>query len=175
MLKIKSPSSADFLAGGGEMGALTRAHGWSAGPLGLPETWPQSLRTAVRLLLNTNHPMLLWWGPQLIQFYNDAYRRTMGPEFHPAALGQRCRECWEEIWDILGPQIQQVMTSGEGTSHENQLLPITHQGRLRQHRWTYSYSPVDDGGRFEDRLPESPVAGISADSWVAAGSGRRIP
>ena len=148
MLKIKSSSSADFLAGGGEMGALTRAHGWAAGPLGLPETWPQSLRTAVRLLLNTNHPMLLWWGPQLIQFYNDAYRQTMGPEFHPAALGQRCRECWEEIWDILAPQIQQVMTSGEGTSHENQLLPITHQGRLRQHLWTYSYSPVDDDGRI---------------------------
>src|ERR1700733_5824911 len=86
MLKIKSSSSADFLAGGGEMGALTRAHGWAAGPLGLPETWPQSLRTAVRLLLNTNHPMLLWWGPHLIQFYNDAYRETAGAEFHPAGM-----------------------------------------------------------------------------------------
>src|ERR1700722_10280095 len=148
MLKVKSLSSADFLAGGGEMGVLTRAYRWAAGPLGPPETWPQSLRTAARLLLNTNHPMLLWWGLQLIQFYNDAYRQTMGPEFHPAALGQRCRECWEEIWDILGPQIQKVMSSGEGTSHENQLLPITHQGRLRQHLWTYSYSPVDDGGRI---------------------------
>ena len=102
----------------------------------------------MRLLLNTNHPMLLWWGPQLIQFYNDAYRQTTGPEFHPAALGQRCRECWDEIWNILGPQIQQVMARGEGTSHENQLLPITRRGRLRQHLWTYSYSPVDDGGRI---------------------------
>src|SRR6202453_4844002 len=148
MLKVNSPSSADFLAGGGEMGALTRAYRWAASPLGPPDTWPQSLRTAARLLLNTNHPMLLWWGPQLIQFYNDAYRQTMGPEFHPAALGRRCRECWGEIWDILAPQIQQVMSSGEGTSHENQLLPITHQGRLRQHLWTYSYSPVDDGGRI---------------------------
>src|ERR1700684_2995232 len=148
MLKIKSPISAEFLAGGGEMGVLTRAYRWEASPLGPPETWPQGLRTASRLLLNTNHPMLLWWGPQLIQFYNDAYRQTMGPEFHPAALGQRCRECWGEIWDILAPQIQQVMTSGEGTSHENQLLPITHQGRLRQHLWTYSYSPVDEGGRI---------------------------
>jgi PAS domain S-box-containing protein len=148
MLKIKSLTSADFLAGGGEMGALTRAYRWEAGPLGSPETWPQGLRTAVRLLLNTNHPMLLWWGPQLIQFYNDAYRQTAGSEFHPAALGARCRECWDEIWDILGPQIQQVMESGEGTSHENQLLPVTHQGRLRQHLWTYSYSPVDNGGRI---------------------------
>ena len=68
----------------------------------------------MRLLLNSSHPMLLWWGPQLIQFYNDAYRQTMGPEFHPAALGQRCRECWDEIWDILGPQIEQVMTQRRG-------------------------------------------------------------
>src|ERR1700719_2202105 len=148
MLKVKSLNSADFLAGGGEMGALTRAYRWAAGPLGPPETWPQSLRTAVRLLLNTNHPMLLWWGPQLIQFYNDAYRQTAGPDFHPAALGQRGRECWDEIWNIVGPQVQRVMGSGEGTSHENQLLPITHRGRLRQHLWTYSYSPVDDGGRI---------------------------
>jgi len=79
MLKINRPTSADFLAGGGEMGALTRAHDWSATPLGKPETWPQSLRTAVRILLNTNHPMFIWWGPELIQFYNDAYRQTMGP------------------------------------------------------------------------------------------------
>ena len=78
MLKINSLTSADFLAGGGEMGVLTRAYRWAAGPLGPPETWPQSLRTAVRLLLNTNHPMLLWWGPQLIQFYNDAYPPDRG-------------------------------------------------------------------------------------------------
>jgi PAS domain S-box-containing protein len=148
MLKVNTGISADFLAGGGEMGALTRAHRWATTPLGAPESWPQSLRTTVRLLLNSSHPMLLWWGPQLIQFYNDAYRQTMGPEFHPAALGQRCRECWDEIWDILGPQIDQVMISGEGTRHENQLLPITHDGKLRQHLWSYSYSPVDDDGRI---------------------------
>jgi PAS domain S-box-containing protein len=148
MLKVNTGISADFLAGGGEMGALTRAYRWATTPLGAPESWPQSLRTTVRLLLNSSHPMLLWWGPQLIQFYNDAYRQTMGPEFHPAALGQRCRECWDEIWDILGPQIDQVMISGEGTRHENQLLPITHDGKLRQHLWSYSYSPVDDDGRI---------------------------
>jgi len=148
MLKLDRAISADFLAGGGEMGALTRAHGWAATPLGPSETWPQSLRTAVRLLLNTSHPMLLWWGPQLIQFYNDAYRQTMGPEFHPAALGQRGRECWDQIWDIVGPQVEQVMSSGEGSWYENQLLPTVHHGKLRQHHWSYSYSPVDDGGRI---------------------------
>ncbi len=55
-----------FLAGGGEMGALVRAHNWAATPLGPPESWPQSLRTTVRLMLNTRHPMFIWWGPELI-------------------------------------------------------------------------------------------------------------
>src|SRR3984893_14795453 len=147
MLKINGPTSAtaDFLAGGGEMGALTRAYDWASTPLGRPEIWPQSLRTAVRILLNTNHPMFIWWGPQLIQFYNDAYRQTMGPERHPSALGQRGRECWAEIWDIIGPDIEQVMSGGGATWHENQLVPVTRHGRLEQVYWTYGYSPIDEG------------------------------
>jgi PAS domain S-box-containing protein len=144
MLKINRPTSADFLAGGGEMGALTRAYDWSASPLGKPESWPQSLRTAVRILLNTNHPMFIWWGEELIQFYNDAYRQTMGPERHPSALGQRGRECWAEIWHIIGPQIEQVMSGGGATWHENQLVPVTRYGRLEQVYWTYGYSPIDE-------------------------------
>jgi PAS domain S-box-containing protein len=144
MLKINRPTSADFLAGGGEMGALMRAYDWSANPLGTPQTWPQSLRTAVRILLNTNHPMFIWWGPKLIQFYNDAYRQTMGPERHPGALGQGGRECWAEIWDIIGPQIEQVMSGGGATWHENQLVPVTRHGRLEQVYWTYGFSPIDE-------------------------------
>jgi PAS domain S-box-containing protein len=144
MLKINRPTFADFLAGGGEMGALTRAYDWSASTLGKPETWPQSLRTALRILLNTNHPMFIWWGEGLIQFYNDAYRQTMGPERHPSALGQGGRECWAEIWDIIGPQIEQVMSGGGATWHENQLVPVTRHGRLEQVYWTYGYSPIDE-------------------------------
>src|SRR3984893_16977810 len=144
MLKINRPTSADFLAGGGEMGALTRAYDWSASPLGKPETWPQSLRTAVRILVNTNHPMFIWWGEGLIQFYNDAYRQTMGPERHPSALGQRGRDCWAEIWLVIGPQIEQVMRGGGATWHENQLIPVTRHGRLEQVWWTYGFSPIDE-------------------------------
>src|SRR3954469_18640874 len=143
-MKITRPTSADFLAGGGEMGALTRAYDWTANPLGGPETWPQSLRTAVRILLNTNHPMFIWWGPELIQFYNDAYRQTMGQERHPSALGQRGRECWAEIWPIIGPQIEQVMSGGGATWHENQLVPIIRHGVLEDVYWTYSYGPIDE-------------------------------
>jgi PAS domain S-box-containing protein len=144
MLDFHRTKLADFLAGGGEMGALTRAHDWSATVIGAPDTWPQSLRTAVRILLNTNHPMFIWWGPELIQFYNDAYRRTMGPERHPSALGQRGRDCWGEIWPIIGPQIEQVMSGGGATWHENQLIPVTRHGRLEQVWWTYGYSPIDE-------------------------------
>ena len=126
------------------MGALTRAYDWSATPLGEPETWPQSLRTALRILLNTNHPMFIWWGEELIQFYNDAYRQTMGPERHPSALGQGGRECWAEIWHIIGPQIEQVMSGGGATWHENQLVPVTRHGKLEQVYWTYGYSPIDE-------------------------------
>src|SRR6202158_2503661 len=115
MLKINRPTFADFLAGGGEMGALTRAYDWSASTLGKPETWPQSLRTALRILLNTNHPMFIWWGEGLIQFYNDAYRQTMGPARPPGAAWQ-----------------------------ENQLVPVTRHGRLEQVYWTYGYSPIDE-------------------------------
>ncbi len=102
----------DFMARGGEMGALMRAYDWAAHPLGRPEAWPQPLRTAVRLILNTGHPMYIWWGGELYCFYNDAYRQSIGSERHPSSLGQPAREVWAEIWSIIGPQIEQVMSGG---------------------------------------------------------------
>lgn len=137
-----------FLAGGGEMGQLTRAFDWSSTVLGQPEGWPQSLRTTVRLVLNSRHPMFIWWGQELIQFYNDAYRQTMGAERHPSALGARGRECWAEIWDIIGPQIDYVMAGNGATWHEDQLVPVTRHGRLEDVWWTYSFSPID----LDDRV-----------------------
>lgn len=137
-----------FLSGGGEMGALTRAFDWSQTPLGAPETWPQSLRVTVRLVLNSRHPMFIWWGAELIQFYNDAYRETMGPERHPSALGTRGRACWDEIWDIIGPQIEFVMAGKGATWHEDQLVPVTRHGRREDVWWTYGFCPID----LEDKV-----------------------
>lgn len=137
----------DFLAGGGEMGALTRAFDWSKTSLDPPETWPQSLRVTVRLMLTSGHPMFIFWGPELIQFYNDAYRTTMGPERHPSALGARGRECWDEIWDIIGPQIEHVMTGKGSTWNVDQLVPVTRHGRREDVWWTYSYGPIDLDGK----------------------------
>jgi PAS domain S-box-containing protein len=134
----------DFLNDGGEMGALMRAHDWSSSELGPPADWPQALRVAVRLMLNSGHPMYIWWGPRGACLYNDAYRRSIGPERHPGSLGRPAREVWAEIWDIIGPQIEQVMQGRGATWHENQLVPITRNGKREDVYWTYSYSPIDD-------------------------------
>jgi signal transduction histidine kinase len=88
--------------------------------------------------------MFLWWGDDLVQFYNDAYRPSIREDKHPQALGQPGRECWPEIWPIIGPQIDAVMTRGEASWHENQLIPIHRNGTLADVYWTYGYSPVRD-------------------------------
>ena len=126
------------------MGALMRRHDWGSTPLGPPQDWPQSLKTAVRLILNSGHPMYIWWGPDLLCFYNDAYRQSIGPERHPGSLAQPGREVWAEIWDIIGPQVDQVMAGGAPTWQEDALVPITRDGRRDDVYWTYSYSPIDD-------------------------------
>jgi len=133
-----------FLRGGGEMGALMRARDWSGSPIGVPDDWPQQLKTTVRLILNCGHPMYIWWGPQLLCFYNDAYRRTLGPERHPASLGQPGREVWAEIWHLIGPQVDFVMAGQGSTWDENRAVPATRFGKLDEIYWTYSYSPIDD-------------------------------
>lgn len=133
-------------AGDGEMAGLVRSHDWGATPLGPIATWPTSLRVAARLTLTTRHPVFIWWGPELIQLYNDAYRATMGPEKHPAALGGRGRDTWAEIWGAIGPQIAQVMRGGPATWHEDQLVPVTRRGSRGDVWWTYSFSPIDREG-----------------------------
>jgi signal transduction histidine kinase len=129
------------------MAALMREFDWSSTPLGPVSQWPQSLRTAVGVLLSTRHPMFIWWGPDLIQFYNDAYRRSLGPDRHPSALGRGGRECWAEIWPTIGPEIEAIMAGGEATWHEDHLVPITRGDRVQDVYWSYSYSPIlDDEG-----------------------------
>jgi signal transduction histidine kinase len=126
------------------MADLTRAHDWSLTPVGPIERWPEALLIIVNTVLNSRHPMFLWWGEELIQFYNDAYRPSIREDKHPAALGQPGKECWPEIWSIIGPQIDAVMTRGEASWHENQLVPIHRHGKLEDVYWTYGYSPVRD-------------------------------
>jgi signal transduction histidine kinase len=139
--------------GSGEMADLTRAFPWDSTLVGPIDQWPEALLIVVNTLLSSRHPMFLWWGDDLIQFYNDAYRPSIREDKHPRALGQPGRECWQEIWHIIGPQIDAVMTRGEASWHENQLVPIFRNGKLEDVYWTYGYSPVRDSeGRIRGTL-----------------------
>jgi PAS domain S-box-containing protein len=145
----KSPSSIfngyELLSGGGEMGELIRLHNWAATPLGPIETWPQSLLTTLSIILQSQFPMFLWWGPELIQFYNDAYRPSLGINGkHPEAVGQKAKDCWPEIWSIISPLIDQVLVGGPPVWMEDQLIPIYRNGSIEDVYWTFSYSAVKD-------------------------------
>ena len=136
-------SKRDWLAGGGEMGALIRSIDWSLTPLGPIESWPQALRTTVGLLLANRFPMLLWWGPEYVQIYNDAYRPIPGAK-HPRSMGQPARECWKEIWDIIGPLIDTPYHGGPATWNDDILLVIDRHGFMEETHFTIAYSPVPD-------------------------------
>ena len=134
----------ELIYGTGEMADLTRAFDWSETPVGPVEHWSDTLLITVNTLLASRFPMFLWWGDELIQFYNDAYRPSIAADKHPRALGASAIQTWPEIWPIIGPQIEAVMTRGEASWHEDQLVPIYRNGKLEDVYWTYSYSPVRD-------------------------------
>jgi PAS domain S-box-containing protein len=137
-------SAGQFLPRGGEMGARIRSHDWSRTPLGPPELWPQSLKTALSILLDSGYPMYIAWGPEFIQFYNDAYRPILGSTKHPGALGQSTPDCFAEIWDFIGPMFQRVMREGENTTLADQLLPLDRNGFVEECYFTFSYSAIRD-------------------------------
>lgn len=139
----QTPGDHDFLAGGGELGARVRALEWSKTPLGPVEEWPQSLKTSVSTCLNSRFPMLIWWGPQLVKIYNDAYRPLIGSK-HPWALGSPAREVWPEIWNVIGPMLSQVMERGEATVSEDLLLLLERDGYGEECYFSFSYSPIRD-------------------------------
>ncbi len=131
-----------FLEGGGEVGALMRAHDWSTSPLGPPEAWPQSLRSVVGLLQNSQFPMFVAWGKDLGFLYNDAYADILGAK-HPRALGARFYDIWSEIWDDISPLIDAAM-AGQASYREDLPLVMNRKGFDEQTGFTFSYSPVRD-------------------------------
>jgi PAS domain S-box-containing protein len=125
------------------MGAAVRAFDWSATPLGPIDRWPQSLRTAVNICLDSRFPMFVWWGPDLINVYNDAYVPILGTR-HPAALGRPARAIWGEVWGVVGPQIEAVTARGEASWHERVKLVVERSGFPEDAYFTWSHSPVRD-------------------------------
>jgi PAS domain S-box-containing protein len=136
-------NSGGFLFGGGEMGARMRALDWSRTPVGPVERWPQSLKTAVRIMLDSRYAMWMGWGPEFTFFCNDAYLPTVG-EKQSWVLGASAREVWAEIWPDIGPRAEHVMKTGTATWDEGLLLVLERSGFPEETYHTFSYSPLYD-------------------------------
>ena len=144
--KLISNANYDFLAGGDQMGTLIRSKDWAATPLGPVQGWPRSLKTVIFLMLNSRYPMFVWWGRELINFYNDAYIPVLGAR-HPDALGRAASGIWAEIWDVVGTQAEIVMRQGRATWNDSLLLVMERYGFTEETYFTFSYSPaMDDDG-----------------------------
>jgi len=131
------------MAGGGETGALMRGMDWSSTPLGPVASWPQSLRTALSLVLNSRFELFIWWGPNFIMLYNEAYRQTLAAK-HPMAMGKPGSEVWSEIWDVIGPMLEKVRKTGEATWSDDLLLILERHGYPEETYHTFSYSAIRD-------------------------------
>ena len=127
---------------GGMMATLIREHDWSQTSIGRIASWPQNLRTNVDLILACKFPMVVLWGEELIQIYNDGYCDLMGKK-HPRGLGQLTRDCWPEVWHINKPIYKRVL-QGETLTFEDSLYPITRHGYLEDAYFTLCYSPLSD-------------------------------
>jgi hypothetical protein len=157
-LTKKLPATLDALDGGGEMGGLVRTHPWIETDLGPIEAWPHSLRTALSLILNSQHPMWIGWGQKRTFLYNDAYIQILGPSKHPWALGRPFSEVWAEILDVCGPLADKVFEKGEATFVDNVRLFMRKPRAdgtiyLKEEYYSFSYSPIRDesgsvGGLF---------------------------
>ncbi|MEU9556439.1 SpoIIE family protein phosphatase [Streptomyces fumanus] len=138
---------AEVFAADPEIGRDLAAVDWAATPLGPPESWPQSLRTAVSILLSSRFSMWMAWGPDLTFFCNAAYRRDTLGQKYPWALARPASEVWAEIWGDIGPRIDMVLRTGEATWDEALLLFLKRAGYEEETYHTFSYSPLrDDSG-----------------------------
>ncbi|MDN4633787.1 PAS domain-containing protein [Sphingomonas sp. PsM26] len=141
----------EFLGIGGELSALMRERDWASSPVGLPERWPQSLRTTLSLMLDNGHCMFVAWGPELTFFYNDAYAAFLGAR-HPAALGRPFPEVWTELWPDLAPLVDRTL-AGEMVWQDERHLVMTRNGYPEDTWFSFSYSPVrDDKGQVNGMI-----------------------
>ena len=126
------------------MAERVATHEWSASPLGSMDHWPEPLKAAVQIIMNSRFPMFIWWGPELINIYNDAYAPMLGKK-HPDALGRAASEIWREIWDVIGPQTDLVINRRQSTWNEEMLLVMDRYGYTEETYFTWAYSPIGAG------------------------------
>jgi len=142
MSEIFQDSTEQFLSGGGEMGKLIRSMDWSKTALGPISSWPQSLRTSVSLCLSSTFPILIAWGEETIQIYNDSYRPICGAK-HPESMGQNFRVCWETALPVVGDKFTRGQ-QGEGTYITDQRMFLDRYGYLEETWMTFSFAPIRD-------------------------------
>lgn len=123
------------------MGALMRDYDWASHPLGNPELWQESLKTNIRLMLNSGFPMFIWWSNELYAFHNDPYLPALGDK-HPQALGAPARLLWKEIWSDLEGMVNRIFQDGIPSFMESLLLYLERKGFAEETYWTFSYSPI---------------------------------
>ncbi len=143
----KDVSPEKYIFAKGEMADLVRGLDWNSTPLGPIHIWPATLLILVNQILDSSFPMFIWWGKEKLQFYNDAYLAILGTDKnskHPKALGQRGEECWQEIWPVISPLLEQVLETSEPVYLQDQLIPIYRRGVLDDIYWTFSYNPIRD-------------------------------
>ncbi|WOP15433.1 ATP-binding protein [Ottowia sp. SB7-C50] len=133
-----------FLAGDDAASRQVRAIDWAATPLGPIAGWPAPLRILLGTLLKSRNPMLLYWGPQLIHFYNAAFIPSLDARQFPGSMGQPGEQAWSDIWPVIGPKLRAVMDGQGATWDEDQLIPGLRHGRVVDVFWTYSFTPVSD-------------------------------
>ncbi|MGZ5269324.1 MAG: PAS domain-containing protein [Ramlibacter sp.] len=141
----------EFLQGGGEMGERIRGFDWASHPMGPPQQWPESLRMALSLCLDSSFPTAIYWGPAHYVLYNDAWS-VIPADKHPAILGMPASEGWSDIWHVVGPQFEKVFRTGVGEASYGQMLPMRRHGRVTETWWNYSLSAIRDA--------DNAVAGI---------------
>ena len=127
------------------MGARIRAFDWSSTSLGPSAYWPEVLRVSLRLCLNSRFPMNIWWGPELLNFYNDAFIPVLGRR-HPDSLGKPARTIWPDAWPTIAPQIDAVMQRAEATWNERVHFILTRNGFPEEAWFTWSYAPIRGSG-----------------------------
>jgi two-component sensor histidine kinase len=138
-----SSCEVDFPLDGGETGALIRALDWSKTSLGPISAWPTHLKLTINLMLAAQAQIVLFWGPEFVALYNDAYAPTIGGK-HPRALGRPARESWAELWDDLEPLLQRVLKTGETVFAKDRPFYIERHGYPENVYFDISYSPVRD-------------------------------
>jgi hypothetical protein len=130
-----------LFSGVGTMRVLCRRFDWDSTPLGLVEQWPQALRAMTTVALGSPVAMVLLWGPQLVQIYNDRFSELMGNKC-PGGLGQPVRDCWPEAWNFGAPLYEGVMQDGESFTFEDQPLVLQRQRSPERVFLSLTFSPI---------------------------------